>query len=200
MIILASHNPGKLREIKHALADFPGGITDAAAHPFPEPAETGLTFIENALIKARNACHHTHLPALADDSGLEVDALHGAPGVRSARYAGEQASDEQNVAALLHALQGVPEEKRTARFRCVMVLLRHEKDPSPIVAEGSWEGRILLAPEGTAGFGYDPIFFVPTHNCSAAALSLAVKNELSHRGQALRALAQKLRALQKNGV
>jgi len=150
--------------------------------------ETGLTFVENAILKARNAAQHTGLPALADDSGLEVDALHGAPGIYSARYAGPMASDAENLGKLLAMLKDVPEEKRGAHFQCVLVYLRHALDPTPLICQGAWEGRILTAPRGTSGFGYDPVFFVPSHACSAAELPAETKNVLSHRGQALRQL------------
>jgi XTP/dITP diphosphohydrolase len=157
-----------------------------------EVEETGLTFVENALLKARNATRHTGLPAIADDSGIEVDALHGAPGIYSARYAGEGASDARNLEKLLADLRDVPEARRTARFVCLMVYLRHELDPTPIICQGSWEGRVLFEPRGAGGFGYDPVFFVPTHSCSSAELPPEVKNQLSHRGQALRALVAAL--------
>jgi len=158
----------------------------------PEAEETGLSFVENAILKARNAARHTGLPAIADDSGIEVDYLNGAPGIYSARYAGKGASDEQNLRKLLDDLVGVPQTERTARFQCLMVYLRHEFDPTPVICQGTWEGRILFEPRGTHGFGYDPIFFVPTHNCSSAELPPEVKNNLSHRGQALRELVQEL--------
>ena len=159
----------------------------------PEIEETGLTFVENAILKARNAAQHTGLPAIADDSGLEVDALNGAPGIYSARYAGEGASDEQNLTKLINTLAGVPEAERTARFQCLMVYMEHELDPTPIICQGSWEGRITEAPQGESGFGYDPVFFVPTHGCTAAELSAEEKNRLSHRGQALQQLLHALR-------
>ncbi|MEK9767077.1 MAG: RdgB/HAM1 family non-canonical purine NTP pyrophosphatase, partial [Thalassolituus sp.] len=151
--------------------------------------ETGLSFVENAIIKARHACAITGLPALADDSGLEVDALQGAPGIYSARYSGE--GDQGNNAKLLDALKSIAEEQRTARFQCVLVYMRHEKDPTPQVFQGSWEGRILTEPSGTEGFGYDPLFFVPSEGCSAAELSRERKNEISHRGQAIKEFLQR---------
>ena len=187
-IVLASGNAGKIVEIQTILAHWQ--IVPQSEFDIPEADETGLTFIENALIKARNAAHYSQLPAIADDSGLEVDVLKGAPGVISARYAGSGATDQDNVDKLLDALQAVPEAQRTARFRCVMVFLRHETDPAPIIAEGVWEGLILLETVGDNGFGYDPVFFVPTEGCSSAQLSAQVKNTLSHRGQALQKLAQ----------
>ena len=160
-----------------------------------EIEETGLSFVENALLKARNAARVTNLPAIADDSGIQVDALGGAPGIHSARYAGVNASDSDNLAKLLSALKAVPETQRAARFQCTMVYLRHATDPMPIICHGTWEGRILFKPRGHNGFGYDPVFYVPTHQCSAAELPPEVKNQLSHRGQALRQLVASLETL-----
>jgi XTP/dITP diphosphohydrolase len=157
-----------------------------------EVEETGLTFVENAILKARNAAAHTGLPAIADDSGLEVDYLKGAPGIYSARYAGEDGGDAANNQKLLQALEGVVEAERSARFQCVMVFMRHAEDPVPLVAQGSWEGRILTAPQGENGFGYDPLFWVPQQGCSSAELAAEVKNKLSHRGQALKKLVELL--------
>ena len=191
-IVLASSNPGKVREINQMLGGLHLSVVPQSDFKVIDAEETGLTFIENALLKARNATRHTGLPAIADDSGIEVDYLNGAPGIYSARYAGKNASDEQNLRKLLDDLVGIPEAERTARFQCLMVYLRHEFDPTPIICQGAWEGRILLEPRGTNGFGYDPIFFVPTHNCSSAELPPEVKNKLSHRGQALRLLAAAL--------
>ena len=190
--VLASSNPGKLAELE-ALLD-PAGLHVVAQEALgvEPPEETGLTFVENALIKARAACASTGLPALADDSGLVVDALEGAPGVRSARYAGEGATDAANVARLLESLEGVDAPERGAAFVCVIACLRHARDPRPIVCEGVWEGRILDAPRGAGGFGYDPVFFVEAFGRSAAELPRAEKNAVSHRG---RALAQLLRRL-----
>ncbi len=191
-VVLASSNPGKVREINALLAGLHLTAVPQSDFSVVDVEETGLTFVENALLKARNATRHTGLPAIADDSGLEVDALHGAPGIYSARYAGAGASDARNVEKLLADLREVPEARRTARFVCLMVYLRHELDPTPIICQGTWEGRILFEPRGRGGFGYDPVFFVPTHNCSSAELPPEVKNELSHRGQALRALVAAL--------
>ena len=154
--------------------------------------ETGLTFVENAIIKARHASAIAELPAIADDSGLEVDALKGAPGIYSARYSGEGATDEKNLLKLLGALKDVPEEKRTARFQCVLVYMRHAEDPTPIICQGTWEGIIITKPQGENGFGYDPIFYVPEYDCTSAQLSSEQKNKLSHRGIALKALVDKL--------
>jgi len=187
-IVLASSNAGKVREFNQLLGDLQLEVVPQSQFNVADADETGLTFVENAILKARNAAQHTGLPALADDSGLEVDALHGAPGIYSARYAGPNASDTENLEKLLGMLKDVPEEKRGARFQCVLVYLRHALDPTPLICQGTWEGRILTAPRGTSGFGYDPVFFVPTHACSAAELPADTKNALSHRGQALRQL------------
>jgi XTP/dITP diphosphohydrolase len=187
-ILLASNNPGKVREIQAILAEHDMEVVPQSAFAIPEAAETGQTFVENAILKARHAAKLSGLPSIADDSGLEVDALGGAPGVFSARYAGEGASDADNNARLLRELQGVPDERRTARFRCVMVFLRHEHDPSPIIGQGVWEGVILNEARGTGGFGYDPLFLVPEKGRASAELSAEEKNRLSHRGKALRDL------------
>jgi XTP/dITP diphosphohydrolase len=191
-IVLASNNGGKVRELTELLAGARIRIVPQGDFGVPEVDETGLSFVENAILKARNAAQHSGLPAIADDSGLEVDALHGAPGIYSARYAGAGASDADNVVKLLHALESVPEAERTARFQCVMVYMRHAADPTPLICQGTWEGRILFAPQGENGFGYDPIFYVPAQGHSAAELESAVKNGLSHRGQALRQLRRLL--------
>lgn len=191
-LILASGNTGKLTELRellgegfdlHAQSEF--GVTDAE--------ETGLSFIENAILKARHAARVTGLPALGDDSGLCVDALHGAPGLYSARYAGRHGDSEANIDKLLRELDGVADTERRARFVCVLALLRHADDPMPLVAEGVWEGRILPARSGHGGFGYDPVFFSPAHGCSAAELPTEVKNRDSHRGIALAQLRARLR-------
>jgi XTP/dITP diphosphohydrolase len=187
-IVLASSNAGKLREFNQLLGGLDIEVVPQSRYYVRDADETGLTFVENAILKARNAAQHTNLPALADDSGLEVDALQGAPGIYSARYAGPKASDAENLEKLLAMLKDVPEEKRTARFQCVLVYLRHALDPTPLICQGTWEGRILPTPHGRNGFGYDPVFFVPTHACSAAELPAETKNALSHRGQALRQL------------
>ncbi|OGI48447.1 MAG: non-canonical purine NTP pyrophosphatase, RdgB/HAM1 family [Candidatus Muproteobacteria bacterium RBG_16_65_34] len=192
-IVLASGNPGKVREINQMLAGLDLTVVPQSDFGVPEIEETGLTFVENAILKARAASRHTDLPAIADDSGLEVDALNGAPGIYSARYAGHGASDEQNLRKLLADLIGVPEAERTARFQCLLVYLRHEFDPTPLICQGTWEGRILFEPRGTNGFGYDPVFFVSTHDCSSAELPPETKNQLSHRGQALQKLVAALK-------
>jgi len=192
-IVLASGNKGKLREFSSM---FDTHFAEAGVELVPQTElnvtdadETGLSFVENAIIKARHACAITGLPALADDSGIEVDALNGAPGIYSARYSGE--GDQGNNAKLLDALKNVVEADRTARFQCVLVYMRHEKDPTPQVFQGSWEGRILTEPSGTEGFGYDPLFFVPSEKCSASELSRERKNEISHRGQAIKEFLQR---------
>ena len=187
-IILASNNPGKLHEFNALLGGIDIEVVPQSDYGVPEAEETGQTFVENALLKARHASRLTDLPALADDSGLEVDALNGAPGIYSARFAGKGASDEQNLVKLLADLEGLPEDQRSARFQCLLVYLRHELDPTPLICQGTWEGRILTAPRGKNGFGYDPVFYVASHGCSSAELPAEVKNALSHRGQALRAL------------
>ena len=196
-IILASSNQGKVREINQLLAGLDLHVQPQTDHGVPDIEETGLTFVENAILKARNAAQHTGLPAIADDSGIEVDALNGAPGIYSARYAGIGASDQANLEKLLTELGDLPEEKRTARFQCLMVYMRHASDPTPLICQGSWEGRILFEPQGENGFGYDPVFYVPTHDCSSAELPAEIKNSLSHRGQALRQLVN---ALQHNSA
>ncbi|EKO3434361.1 XTP/dITP diphosphatase [Vibrio fluvialis] len=189
-IVLATGNQGKVREMADLLADFGFDVVAQSEFNVSEVAEIGTTFIENAIIKARHAAKETGLPAIADDSGLEVDYLGGAPGVYSARYAGEDASDQQNLEKLLDAMKDVPEAQRSARFHCVLVLMRHENDPTPLVCHGKWEGRILTQAHGSNGFGYDPIFFVPEENCASAQLEPMRKKQLSHRGQALKKLFQ----------
>ena len=191
-IVLATGNKGKVKEFSELLADQDISIVPQSDFGVPDAAETGLTFVENAILKARNAAQHTGLPAIADDSGLEVDFLNGAPGIYSARYAGDGGSAANN-AKLQQALSAVADEQRSARFQCLLVYLRHTDDPTPLICQGTWEGRILRTPQGEAGFGYDPLFFVPGEGCSAAELPAARKNELSHRGQALRCLLSALR-------
>lgn len=191
-LVLASNNQGKLRELGELLA--PLGLRPVAQGELGvgEAEEPAITFVENALLKARHAAQETGLPALADDSGLTVDALGGQPGVRSARYAGVGASDEDNVQALLTALKDVPEAQRTAQFHCVLVYLRHADDPTPVICHGRWPGRILEQPAGNGGFGYDPVFFAPEFGCSAAELTREQKGGVSHRGRALRLLVEQL--------
>ncbi|BBL69553.1 RdgB/HAM1 family non-canonical purine NTP pyrophosphatase [Methylogaea oryzae] len=191
-IVLASGNRGKIREIQAILGEGRYTVLPQSDFATPEAEETGLTFVENAILKARNAAHHSGLPAMADDSGLAVDWLDGAPGVYSARYAGIGASDQANLEKLLEAMQDVPDEQRGARFICAMVFLRHAADPCPLVALGQWEGRILREARGDNGFGYDPVFWVPEQGRASAELPPDVKNRLSHRGQAVRALCAQL--------
>jgi XTP/dITP diphosphohydrolase len=187
-IVLASGNAGKVREINQLLAQQQIQVIPQSEFDTPEAEETGLTFVENAILKARNAARHSGLPAIADDSGIEVDALKGAPGIYSARFAGPACDDQANNEKLLADLKDVEDEERTARFQCVLVYLRHADDPTPIICQGTWEGRILHAEQGVNGFGYDPLFLVPEHGCSSAELTPEQKNVLSHRGQALRKL------------
>lgn len=187
-IVLASANPGKLREFAQILAVFHLKVVPQSQFKVADVEETGLSFVENALIKARNAARHTGLPAISDDSGIEVDVLNGAPGIYSARFAREGANDAENNTLLLEKLKDVPDAQRTARYHCVIVYMHHANDPMPLICQGTWEGRILQAPQGENGFGYDPLFYVPTHDCASAELHPSVKNQLSHRGQALRAL------------
>ncbi|MCG7865899.1 MAG: non-canonical purine NTP pyrophosphatase, RdgB/HAM1 family [gamma proteobacterium symbiont of Stewartia floridana] len=193
-IVLASNNAGKVREINQLLASEQITVVAQKEFNIPDAIEDGLSFVENAIKKARHASSLSGLPAIADDSGIEVDALNGAPGIYSARFAGPGASDEENLQKLLSRMEEIPEAKRTARFQCLMVYMRHSEDPTPIICQGSWEGRILFEPQGDNGFGYDPIFYVPTHDCSSAQLAPETKNSLSHRGQALKALMQALSA------
>lgn len=187
-IVLASNNDGKIREINQLLVNSPLEVLPQKNFTREEAVEDGLSFVENALLKARFAARVSGLPAIADDSGLEVDALNGAPGIYSARYAGPQASDEENLQKLLLDLKDSRAAARSARFQCLMVYLRHAEDPTPLIFQGTWEGQILDAPRGENGFGYDPVFFVPAQNCSSAQLPAEVKNSLSHRGQALKQL------------
>ncbi|MCG3721841.1 XTP/dITP diphosphatase [Vibrio cincinnatiensis] len=191
-IVLATGNQGKVREMADLLADFGFDVVAQSEFNVSEVAETGTTFIENAIIKARHAAKETGFAAIADDSGLEVDCLNGAPGIYSARYAGDHASDAENIEKLLEALKEVPEAQRTARFHCVLVLMRHADDPTPIVCHGQWEGRILAQTQGNHGFGYDPIFWVPEEQCSSAQLDPMRKKQLSHRGKALKQLFAQL--------
>lgn len=187
-IVLASNNAGKIKEFNDLLSNMGVEVKPQREFNVEDADETGLSFIENAILKARHACSHTGLPALADDSGIEVDYLNGAPGIYSARFAGDHGNNEANNALLLEKLEGVPELKRTARFHCVLAYLKHKDDPTPLVFHGVWEGRILTAIEGQEGFGYDPLFYVPECGCSAASLPKEVKNQISHRAKALKQL------------
>lgn len=191
-IVLASGNAGKLREFNDLLSDLNFDVKPQSEYHVPDAIEDGLTFVENAIIKARNACKLTGLPAISDDSGLEVDALKGAPGIYSARYSGPNATDQQNNAALLEALKNTPEPLRTARYQCVLVFMKHELDPTPIICQGTWEGSILTQPQGDGGFGYDPLFWVPSHKVASAQLNKEQKHSISHRGKALAQLLEKL--------
>ena len=193
-VVLATGNAGKAKELSALLQGLDMEIVLQSSLGVTEAEETGLSFVENAILKARNAAAQTRLPAIADDSGLEVDALQGQPGIHSARYAGPGADDGANLRKLLKALEHVPEVQRGARFRCVLVYMRHAQDPAPLICEGIWEGRILTAPRGSNGFGYDPVFLVPERGCSSAELPPDEKNRLSHRGQALARLAAHFRA------
>ena len=191
-LVLASGNKGKLAELNRILEPKSIQVIAQSEFKIPDADETGLTFIENAIIKARHAAKLSGLPALADDSGLEVDALKGAPGIYSARFSGSNATDTDNNNKLLQELVDVPEEQRTARFHCVLALMKHENDPTPLICHGVWEGRILLRPSGDNGFGYDPLFFAFDQQCASANLAPATKNKVSHRGQAMVQLIQQL--------
>ena len=203
-IVLASGNAGKLRELQALLSPLPVSVVAQSEFNISDADETGLTFIENAIIKARHACALTGLAAIADDSGLAVDALGGAPGIYSARYADELSDtasltrldrDQANNRKLLQALQGIPDPQRTAQFHCVLVYMRHAGDPTPVVCHGQWHGRILHAEAGSGGFGYDPLFWVEEYGCSSAELPAETKNLLSHRAQASTQLLERLRQL-----
>lgn len=192
-IVLATNNQGKVNELENLLADAGFNVVAQSEFNVPDADETGLTFVENAILKARHTAKLTGLPAIADDSGLAVDALHGEPGIYSARYAGEHGNDKSNNQKLLQALTDVPDEKRTAYFYCALVFMRHESDPTPIICLGRWDGIILREEQGNSGFGYDPLFYVPEQGCTAAELTRENKSQISHRGQALRQLLQKLK-------
>lgn len=191
-LILASGNAGKLKEFSSLLAPLGWQVEAQNLHAVPEAEETGLTFVENALIKARNAALHTGCAALADDSGVEVDALQGAPGIYSARFAGVGSKDADNNAYLLERLKNVPEAERTARYWCVLAFLRFAEDPTPVIVQASWEGRILTSPKGEGGFGYDPLFWLPQLGKTAAEMDKEEKNRISHRGRASQLLIQAL--------
>lgn len=191
-LVIATHNRGKLLEIADLLADVPLQLTNATDSGLPDVEETGQTFVENALLKARHACQHTRHAALADDSGLEVDYLDGAPGIFSSRYAGTNATDQANLQKLLQQLGQLPHKQRTARFRCCIVVMRHALDPAPLICEGEWEGHIALEAKGANGFGYDPVFLPSDAIGTAAQLSAAQKQTLSHRAKALIELKHRL--------
>lgn len=184
-VVLATANPGKVNELASLLADFGMDIVAQTDLGVSSIEETGLTFIENAILKARHASAATGLPAIADDSGISVDALGGAPGIYSARYAGENATDEQNLKKLLSAMKDIPDQQRQAQFNCVLVYMRHAEDPTPLVFHGRWHGVIAHSPSGCGGFGYDPIFYTHEFGCTAAELTQPQKQAISHRGQAL---------------
>lgn len=192
-VVLATGNAGKVRELASLLADFGLDVVAQTELGVESAEETGLTFIENAILKARHAAQITGLPAIADDSGLAVDVLGGAPGIYSARYSGEDATDQQNLEKLLETLKDVPDDKRQAQFHCVLVYMRHAEDPTPLVCHGRWPGVIARQPAGAGGFGYDPIFFVPSEGKTAAELTREEKIAISHRGQALKLLLEALR-------
>lgn len=198
-IVLASGNAGKLREFKAMFSDLGIDIVPQTELAVTDVPETGTTFVENAIIKARHAAEITGMPAIADDSGIEVDYLNGAPGIYSARYSGDLdgqgATDERNNQKLLQALEGVDDSKRSARYQCILVYMRHAADPTPIICQASWEGRILHEEIGENGFGYDPLFYVPEYDMSSAMLEPEVKNRISHRGKALELLHEELKKL-----
>jgi XTP/dITP diphosphohydrolase len=191
-IVLATSNPGKVRELSRLLEGTGIQVMPQSDFGVADAEETGLSFVENAILKARNAAAHTGLPAMADDSGIEVDALNGAPGIYSARYAGPECDDAANNRKLLEALRDVPEAERTARFHCVIAYLRHGEDPAPIITEGVLEGRVALSPRGEGGFGYDVIFELPGRGLTTAEISPEEKNRISHRGQALSRMLARL--------
>jgi XTP/dITP diphosphohydrolase len=193
-LVLASGNKKKLAEFDQLLRPLGWDVIPQDDLDVPEAEETGLTFVENAILKARNACFHTGLAALADDSGLEVDVLKGAPGIYSSRFAGDHGNDAKNNALLMEKMTGVPHNERTARYQAVLVLMRHAQDPTPLICQGTWEGVLLDSPRGSNGFGYDPFFLVPELGKTAAELDAATKNGLSHRGKALAALVQEIGA------
>jgi XTP/dITP diphosphohydrolase len=194
-LVLATSNRGKLAELQPLLGDAGFELVTQGELGVQDAVEDGLTFVENALIKARHACRATGLPALGDDSGLVVDALDGAPGLYSARYAGEHGNAAANIAKLLQEMRGFGGERRRAHFYCVLVALRHADDPQPLIVEGAWQGQVLEAPRGDGGFGYDPVFLDPERGLSAAQIEPAVKNRISHRGIALARLRQRLAEL-----
>ena len=192
-VVLATGNKKKVEELNALLADLNYAVVPQSEFNVESVPETGTTFVENAIIKARHAARITGLPAIADDSGIEVDALLGRPGVYSARYAGEDASDQDNLEKLLEEMNGVPPVLRTARYWCVLVYMRHADDPTPIICQANWEGSLATEPSGEHGFGYDPIFYLPEYGCTSAELSMEEKNKISHRGKALRAIKDELR-------
>ena len=196
-VVLATGNEGKIRELSKMLETLEIKVSLQSEWNVPEAEETGLTFIENAIIKARNACEHTGQPAIADDSGIEVDVLDGAPGIYSARFAGPNSTDSDNNKKLIESLADVPKKQKTARYRAVLVYMHHATDPSPLIAQGTWEGLIIDTPHGENGFGYDPYFYIPELGKTGAELEPEFKNEVSHRAKALRKLIKKLKKAHK---
>tara|TARA_R110002110_G_scaffold65206_4_gene179937 strand:+ start:17835 stop:18446 length:612 start_codon:yes stop_codon:yes gene_type:complete len=192
-LVAATDNQDKLKEIKSCLESLPIELIPQSFFNVPSVEETGLSFIENAILKARHAAKYSDLPCIADDSGLAVDALGGAPGIYSARYAGKDARAEDNIKKLLAAIKSLKGEDRQARFYCVLAFVKHYNDPTPIICQAQWEGRLLEQPVGTGGFGYDPIFFIPNLNCTAAELELEQKNHISHRAKALNEFSDKIK-------
>ena len=193
-LVIASANAGKIRELQSSLKELDITVIPQEELNIPDIEETGLSFVENSILKARNASALSGLPAIADDSGLEVDFLRGAPGIYSARFSGENATDALNREKLLSLLADVPASQRSARYQTVIVFMRHSKDPTPIICQGTWEGQISTEERGSNGFGYDSIFFLPDRNCHAAELDDNTKQKLSHRGKAMSAFLQQLRA------
>ncbi|MCK5880295.1 MAG: RdgB/HAM1 family non-canonical purine NTP pyrophosphatase [Sinobacterium sp.] len=191
-IVLASSNQGKVKEFQQLFKSRGWHVLPQSQFRVDDAEETGLSFVENAIIKARNAAKISGLPALADDSGLEVDALRGRPGIYSARFSGDDATDQSNNEKLLKLMTGIPEAERTARFQCALVLMRHAEDPTPLIFQGSWEGLILTAPQGENGFGYDPLFWALDQQCSSANLAPEVKNQVSHRARAVERMMKSL--------
>ncbi len=192
-LVIASHNPKKSRELQAILGDHGFSPLLRSEENADAICETGLSFVENAILKARHAAQQQNLPAIGDDSGLVVEALGGAPGIYSSRFAGSQASEQENIDKLLALLQEVPDEQRRAKFHTVVVFLRDATDPAPLIGEGSWSGVITRKPAGSNGFGYDPIFFLPQYNCTAAELTMALKNNISHRALALKQLISRIK-------
>ena len=198
-VVLASNNRGKLQELADLFAGLEIRVRPQADFAVSEVEETGLSFVENAILKARHAALHARLPAIADDSGIEVEFLSGAPGIYSARYAGNGASDTDNLQLLLEKVKQSGLDRPAARYQCVIVFLNHDTDATPLIAHGTWHGHIVTEPRGSNGFGYDPIFYLPTHGCTSAELAPAEKNRISHRGQAMQDLLRKLAALKGSG-
>tara|TARA_B110000444_G_C18741174_1_gene548096 strand:- start:77 stop:673 length:597 start_codon:yes stop_codon:yes gene_type:complete len=191
-VVLATSNQGKLREFERLFSNSGLEVQPQSKFNIPDAIEDGLSFVENALIKARHASRLSGLPAIADDSGLEVDHLKGAPGIYSSRFAGDNSTDEENISKLLLALDGIHPSDRSARFQCIIVLIEHANDPTPVIAQGCWEGSVAIQPKGSHGFGYDPIFYLPKFECTSAELEHEVKNKISHRSKAMKELINKL--------